>query len=952
MRLSRTSLLERLTDADAPRLVVLEAPTGFGKSWLMRKAAPADTIRVRGSLGPLADDDCRFDVPVIVDDAHRLEADQIERLVEIIEDAPPVARIFVVGRIIADELHDIAHLVDGLVLDSSAIAVSPSELMEAWPEASLSSATQLIDAADGCIKVIAAAVQQAQLDGRQDAVANALHIVRATAASAIQSLNVGDAGLVGLLARAPGLDQVVLAKLGGAGFLDRIVHAGIPLRRRASGAIELVFEQAFLSADVDPSVAGRLANSLIERGRPMDAVRLLVDAGVHDRAARLLMDAPESVTRGADPRDMLTLLGRLGTLADREPALLLLRASSSMRIGRVDLAGADIEAAQTLASTVDPPMQRRVSVEAAEWLLIQGRRNEAIKLTEEAIRDLGPGEDRTYARAHSVLADAASTSVKRSDLQRAAESYRVAAAAWEGCGEAARARLARCDLAAAVLQPLGRFDEALAVLGTILAAPDLTDSERLWVMMNEGFVLMNANRLDSAESRFARVAELGYLQDNPRMIALAAWGQAMVAARRDDVAGALRWFGTAENTALGVDDELLDVPFRCDAATVLGALGEMELAERHLVSAQLRESVYPDLVQLATFVFDTRRGVRSDVRKQLDRTPPSEWWRVLLLAALAAARDGDVLEAQQLLLEAERELVTLGLSDFAALGERRAYEELRATLRRTTVDPVQRDGRPVEVARVRRAASQPEAAGRRLRVMAGEMALDELGGLGDLPPGNPRRLVGVVVASGGVATFDQISEALWPGDDVEASRNRLRNVLMRLRRGAGDVVVRSGAGVRLAPDVVSDLQDFDRLSTDALSAARSDPELAGHLAEQALDLAGSAVFGEFEYEEWVLDTRRSVDRKLIAMLDLLSVQAEDAGDLARAQSLAERALRLDRYSDSRYVRLAELLTMQGRSAAATAVLQDATEVSREMGATVSGNVKARRDDLMRRAANS
>ena len=73
------------------------------------------------------------------------------------------------------------------------------------------------------------------------------------------------------------------------------------------------------------------------------------------------------------------------------------------------------------------------------------------------------------------------------------------------------------------------------------------------------------------------------------------------------------------------------------------------------------------------------------------------------------------------------------------------------------------------------------------------------------------------------------------------------------------------------------------------------------------------------------DRRRaaSVEQQLIGLLDLLSVQAEDAGDLPAAQALAERALRLDRYTDSRYVRLAELLTMQNRVAAAIAVLDDA-----------------------------
>ncbi len=39
-------------------------------------------------------------------------------------------------------------------------------------------------------------------------------------------------------------------------------------------------------------------------------------------------------------------------------------------------------------------------------------------------------------------------------------------------------------------------------------------------------MLLNANRLDSAELRFGRVADIGYLHDNPRLIATAAWGMA------------------------------------------------------------------------------------------------------------------------------------------------------------------------------------------------------------------------------------------------------------------------------------------------------------------------------------------------------------------------------------------------------------------------------------------
>ncbi|MGI9030284.1 MAG: hypothetical protein ACR2HP_09900, partial [Ilumatobacteraceae bacterium] len=67
-------------------------------------------------------------------------------------------------------------------------------------------------------------------------------------------------------------------------------------------------------------------------------------------------------------------------------------------------------------------------------------------------------------------------------------------------------------------------------------------------------------------------------------------------------------------------------------------------------------------------------------------------------------------------------------------------------------------------------------------------------------------------------------------------------------------------------------------------------------------------------------------------------------------SYAERALRLDRYTDSRYVRLAELLTLQDRVAAAIAVLDDAAEVAREMGGALPSSARQRRHELVRGTA--
>ncbi len=89
---------------------------------------------------------------------------------------------------------------------------------------------------------------------------------------------------------------------------------------------------------------------------------------------------------------------------------------------------------------------------------------------------------------------------------------------------------------------------------------------------------------------------------------------------------------------------------------------------------------------------------------------------------------------------------------------------------------------------------------------------------------------------------------------------------------------------------------------------------------------------------------------MIDLFDLLSVQAEDDGDLQMAQALAERALRLDRYTDSRYLRLAELLARQDRAAAAIAVLDEGAEVAREIGGALPPEVTTRRNSLLNKGA--
>jgi DNA-binding SARP family transcriptional activator len=943
MRLPRTSLLARLTADDVPPVVLLEAPPGYGKSWLARRAATGEVLRLRGDLGPLATGDAPG-THVLLDDAHLLSDDDVEVLRERIEDADGNTRLIIAGRIVDDAIHEVTQLVDGLIIDSEALSITPQEIVDVLPPGSSTLAKSLAEAADGSVRVIAMALDQAARDPSSDAVAIASRLVRSSSEAALHQLDARQRSVVALLARAPGIDIAMLDRLGGRNFVRGAVALGVPLRRQITGALEVAAAAALRGTPVDPAVAGTLADDMLERGRALEAITLVLDAGGHERATTMIRGLTASVADTIEPRSMLSLLARLGSNVERDPELLLLRAGASRLIGRLDDATADIDRAVERAITSAPQVRRRVAIESARARLLEGDIAVAERIVHDTLHELGEGEGQTYARAHQVLGECAMDSDSREDLQRAAESFRVAARAWEACSEYARARTCRLALVLGVLVPLGRYDEALNQTGQLLGSPDLSDAERPYSLVAEGFVLCNANRLDAAELRFERIADLGYLHDNPRLIAMAAWGLAVTAARRGDLPATLRWIATAENTALGRHDDMLGVPFLCDIAQVLGALGDLDGAAGYLEQARQRSPIFTGQLLSETFMLDARRGTLGDLDAALQRTSPKEWWRAKLVAAYAMASHGDLDAATHTLRDAERELASLGFVDFESLGEGRIHQALLALLR--DVRPLDED---TAVAAPAEPVTATMAGGLRVLVMGGPIVVMDGATPLSIPAGNPQRLVGVIVASGGSVTIDQASEALWGDDDIERSRTRLRNVLLRLRRAVGDLVVRTGSGLRLAPTATSDLHDFRRRAQDALATARADPELAGELARVALGDTDDPVFVDFEYDDWAVAVRRQIDQQRISLLDLLSVQAEDAGDLAAAQALAERALVLDRYTDSRYVRLAELLTMQERVAAAVAVLEVAANVAREAGegATIAG---ARREELLRRAS--
>src|ERR1039458_10311438 len=92
----------------------------------------------------------------------------------------------------------------------------------------------------------------------------------------------------------------------------------------------------------------------------------------------------------------------------------------------------------------------------------------------------------------------------------------------------------------------------------------------------------------------------------------------------------------------------------------------------------------------------------------------------------------------------------------------------------------------------------------------------------------------MVAVSGGRVPADVAIEALWPEAGREAGRNRLRTVLNRQRAEAGDVIVRAGDLLLLAPEVRVDLALFEAEGRRALALGLAEPALAVAVARAAI----------------------------------------------------------------------------------------------------------------------
>jgi DNA-binding SARP family transcriptional activator len=196
------------------------------------------------------------------------------------------------------------------------------------------------------------------------------------------------------------------------------------------------------------------------------------------------------------------------------------------------------------------------------------------------------------------------------------------------------------------------------------------------------------------------------------------------------------------------------------------------------------------------------------------------------------------------------------------------------------------------------------------------------------------QLVKILAVGGGSMPIDVIVEALWPEDRPGVGRTRLRNVLLRVRTVAPDLIVRSHDALALGPDVTVDVVELERAAHVALDGASSSAAAIA-AAHRGIALFGGELLPGDPYAAWAQEARERVRWRVLDLFDLVIGDAVDGGDTDAAVRLLERSLELDPAAEDRRLLVVRLLLAEGRLSRAERHLRAARVVAEDLGITVA-----------------
>ena len=748
-------------------------------------------------------------------------------------------------------------------------------------------------------------------------------------------------------------EQIAAALLGREVDLERLLD-GVPLVVRAGNgwwSLHGLWGSALqhhLDAEQVAQARRTAARVLRSRRQYHDAMALLLDAAAWDEARELVVDVCEVFTPLVQPDVLHAWLRRLPPEVQQSPEGLLLAA---MVVGPTSPSSAEELLGQALATAPERAPVRYASLNALVLLAFWRADREQMVALVERLEQLAVAG---HVQATGLIALLRALLAPDSDHARAelAAPGLVSGAAlspvqdWlhahillRRLGDPAGAEpLARRSMSHALatmqaqsrsellesLRMRGRLDEAEQLLPEMLARMDTASVLVSPELMTSAVVLL------SILGRPEQVAEL--LQTLRPTVAASpvAWApiaSALADAFADVTAGreeeavprlrAVLRYGVARSravvqvspTALPLMYALLpEVRARWDAAPAPGCFAEVHEVVRALVDLRDRGSV-----QVAA-------GLPLNARLLVRATLPLPWAAEVAVAMIAAGRaDGRAL-LDDLGSPARATLRALSSSGVPAVATaaRTLLREIPAEpayrLRLRVLGPLEllRDGVPV---------AAPELRRERVRQLLAQLLLHE----------RPTRA--------------RITAALWPDlDEVAAGKNLrvtltyLQNVLEPHRRDpdppffvrSSGTVLQLVTGSALEVDAV----EFERLVDEAVALERQGAlSAAATTYLRATDLWSGEYLGDVpDGEEDELQLERD---RLRARFLTTAVRAGNLllarGDVTRARSLAERALRAEAYCEDAYQLLIAAQVAAGDLTNARRTLRRCSLMLQELG---------------------
>jgi DNA-binding SARP family transcriptional activator len=882
---------------------------------------------------------------VVIDDAHHALRDAGVLIDRIAARLTPPQRLVVAARRLPPGCERLRRA-DAVQLGAAELALRPSETLEFCRsgfglEVSAEDGRLLDEATGGWTAAAVLAMSRAKstaqpvreiaglgLPGR-----GALSLVAPILDELISALGYEGEALASI-APLPLLDRGVLAAVtGDAGFFDRAVGLGLPLTPAGSGWWTLpgpVRDHLAALGRPDTAALVRAAGFYDMRGELGTALQMLLAAGESEEAGRLLAAAESRSADAIDALELVAVIGRIpDEVLDRYPWALL---HAVRACGYASLFGARTKLLAHLAETVserdDPALRRAIDVTIATDILNAEAPLDALPIARRVLDTATAGEQFTRARALYVLGAAtcfrrdADGVLSEATLREAAGHLDQAMEIYLRTGYPENVSAVAVDRAIRTELGAGRPHAALEVLDAALAHAAGQPRRAGRLLFYRAQVLTELGQHEEAEATLEESLRVRSHLPDTYYRAMVHWERMILASMRADAALTLDQANQVEAnrsdwwTPGGGE-------FLADAADCLDRVGHTALAWEYLGRAQAHPQNAEGLIAMAECALLARHGGPALAQERLAVVHqrgiyPRERWRVTLLQAYAAWRQGDP-AAGALAARAFEEAARLGQPQLPLIREREVSESLLALAAETGS----------AAAAALESASLPMA----LAVL-GRFVLTSGGRPIAIGPGQAAQLLKMIAVSGGRLSAERAIDTLWPEADPAAGRNRLRTVLVRLKEAAPEAVRREGELLTLGAGIRVDLAQFHAEARQALALRSGDPGAAAAVARSAIARYRGDLLPDDPYEEWADEPREVARREMLDLLDLCATAAAERGDLDEARRMVERSLEIAPFDEDRYLRVARILRDQGRAGAALSVLRRARAVLAPLGIDV------------------